>query len=132
MLTSANSGWEVWKNWPEPSQRAKRSQNLPGRKENDGDAASPSVSCWPENFERIVGKTGHCSCVSLGRANFLFVRLPRSRHRSSYSGLRPVAQIQFLPDRCTVATSVNPAWVRRSRCSASLRNAARSSAMTMP
>jgi hypothetical protein len=40
MLTSANSGWEVWKNWPEPSQRAKRSQNLPDRKENDGDAAS--------------------------------------------------------------------------------------------
>jgi hypothetical protein len=62
----------------------------------------------------------------------LLVQWLGSRQRSSYDGLRPVAQIQFLPDRCMVATPVNPACVRRSRCSASLRNAAPSSGMTIP
>jgi hypothetical protein len=32
-----------------------------------------------------------------------------SRHRYSYDSLRPLAQIQFFPDTCSVVTSANPA-----------------------
>ena len=37
---------------------------------------------------------------------------PPRPHRYRYVSLRPMAQIQFFPETCLVATSVNPACVK--------------------
>ena len=42
------------------------------------------------------------------------------RNRHDYTGLRPMAQIQLFQSMCLVVTSVNPTWMKRSRCWSSL------------
>jgi hypothetical protein len=85
-------------------------------------------------------QTRHCAASGKNRDEMmagtyfsaLHVVVQVTLTQAGYVGLRPVAQIQFFPGRCLVATSANPAWVKRSRCSASLRNAARRSGITIP
>lgn len=47
--------------------------------------------------------------TTIGPSVFACGILRSAADRHSYDGLRPMAQIQFFPDTCLVATSVNPA-----------------------